>query len=96
VQKAEGYERKIKRIVEVQKERKKWFEEAEIEKMRLEKEKERIIAVREFPGKGPREWQELADTMGIDLDEIRRRAKESRRWRRGKLPPIEEKMDEKE
>jgi hypothetical protein len=94
VEKVIDYEKKLQKLAFAQRERKRQFEEAEMRRMKLENEKNRMLAngaaLRELVTKNPKELQAMADSLGIDLEEVKRKAKETRRKRGTKLPPIQE------
>jgi hypothetical protein len=86
------YEKKLRTIALIQQERRRQWEEAEMRRRRLELETQKMLSdsltTKDLGQRNPKELRELADRMGIDLDELRKKAKESRKSRGGKLPPI--------
>jgi hypothetical protein len=99
VEKALDYEKRLQRIATLERMRKKQYEDGEMARRQLEAEKNKVLSggltTKELATKNPVQLQELADKMGIDLDELRKKARESRRGRKfTHLPPIEPAAEE--
>jgi hypothetical protein len=91
------YDNKLRRIAELAEQKRRQREEADIVRRKLERERDEVMTSGLMSQNRPQsksQLNELASRLGINLEEIRRKAADSRRGKRSDLqkplPPMDE------
>ena len=97
-EKVELYELKLKAIEEKKEEKRRQAMKAELIRKELEKEKQKVMASgisqKEMARKTPKQLQKLAQTLDIDIDALKEKAKKMRKGKNQKNESENKSVDE--